>query len=43
MFLFMQQCKDLKLHNLKDNIIGGTRFMKINIHGKYQLSGRDNK
>lgn len=44
MFLFMQQCKVLKLHNHKDNLIGEIRFMKINVHGNMdQLSGRDNK
>ncbi|ELK35509.1 Poly [ADP-ribose] polymerase 2 [Myotis davidii] len=28
----LRQCKDLKLHNLKDNLIGERRFMKINVH-----------
>lgn len=37
MFLFMQQCLNLKLGNLKYNLVGKIRLMKINVHVKYQI------
>lgn len=43
MLLFMPQCGDLKIHNLKYNLAGKTRLMKINVHAKYQISGREGK
>lgn len=40
MFLFMQQCGDLKIHDLRYNLAGKTRLMRINVHGKYQRGDR---
>ena len=43
MFLFMQQWGNLKLHNLKYNLAIKTTLMKINVYGKYKISGRENQ
>lgn len=40
MFLFIQQCGDLKIHDLRYNPAGKTRLMRINVHGKYQRGDR---